>query len=84
MADLCGEQYEMKVPGIVYSLLVALGAWAVEYFTTGAGNVVPWAPILLATIPVVLKLFTVMTETTESNQRELMRQPSKTQKLLFG
>ncbi len=27
----------IKVPGIVYSLLLAVAAWAVDYFTTGAG-----------------------------------------------
>lgn len=73
----------VKVPGIVYSLLLALGAWAVDYFTNGAGNSVPWAPILLATIPVVLKLFTVSTE-TESTPRDLGDRPSMMKKLLLG
>jgi len=73
----------MKVPGIVYSLLLALGAWAVDYFTNGAGNSVPWAPILLATIPVVLKLFVVSTE-TESTPRGLGEQPSKMKRLMLG
>lgn len=47
---------EIKVPGIVYSLLLAIGAWAVDYFT---GSSYSWSPILLATIPVLLKMFTV-------------------------
>ena len=51
----------MKVPGVVYSLILAIAAWAVEYFTTGGGAGLYWAPILLAVVPVVLKLITVQT-----------------------
>ena len=55
----------MSIPGVVYSLLLAVGAWAVEYFTTGAGGGVPWAPILVAAIPIIIKLFTVSQEPGE-------------------
>lgn len=54
----------MTIPGILYSLLLAIAAWAVEYFSTGAGSGVPWAPILIAAIPVLLKLFTAAGEET--------------------
>lgn len=46
----------MKLPGIIYSLLLAVAAWAVEYFTSGAGAGFPWAPVLVAAVPVLLKL----------------------------
>ena len=45
----------MTLPGALYSLLLAVGAWAVEYFSTGVGSGVPWAPILVAAVPIVLK-----------------------------
>lgn len=64
----------MKVPGIVYSLLLAVGAWAIDYFTTGDGSSIPWGPILVAAIPVIIKTFTVQTSTTAepaSNARGL-------------
>ena len=54
----------MAIPGILYSLLIAIGAWAIDYFSTGAGAGVPWAPILIAAIPVLLKLFTATGEET--------------------
>lgn len=46
----------MKIPGIIYSLLLAVAAWAIDYFTTGAGAGFPWAPVLVAAVPVLLKL----------------------------
>jgi len=46
----------MKLPGIIYSLLLAIAAWAVDYFTSGAGAGFPWAPVLVAAVPVLLKL----------------------------
>lgn len=52
----------MRIPGVLYSLLLAVGAWAVEYFTTGSGGDIPWSPILVAAIPVILKSFSVMAE----------------------
>lgn len=51
---------EMKIPGIVYSLLLAIVAWAGTYFATGgAGGNYLWAPILLAALPIVLKTVAV-------------------------
>lgn len=52
----------MKIPGIVYSLLLAVGAWAIDYFTQGNGAGIPWAPILVAAVPIILKTFTVQAE----------------------
>lgn len=53
----------MKVPGIIYSLLLAVGAWAVDYFSgSGAGSGFPWAPVLVAAVPVVLKFFTAISD----------------------
>lgn len=46
----------MKLPGIIYSLLLAVAAWAIDYFTTGAGAGFPWAPVLVAAVPILLKL----------------------------
>lgn len=46
----------MKLPGIIYSLILAVAAWAVDYFTSGAGAGFPWAPVLVAAVPVLLKL----------------------------
>jgi len=53
---------KIELPGIVYSLLLAVGAWAVDYFTTGDGSGIPWAPILVAAVPIILKSFSVSAE----------------------
>jgi hypothetical protein len=78
----------IKVPGVLYSLLLAVGAWAIDYFSNGAGVDVPWAPILIATIPVILKMFTVQAPATVEPQAmargEVVEQPSKMKKFLFG
>lgn len=49
----------MIVPGIVYSILLAIGAAVVEYLTTGPGVGLPIGPIIIAAVPIILKLFTV-------------------------
>lgn len=49
----------IELPGIVYSLLLAVGAWAIDYFSTGDGSGIPWAPIMVAAVPILLKSFTV-------------------------
>ena len=61
----------MSVPGILYSLLLAIGAWAIDYFSgSGAGAGFPWSPILIAAIPVILKFFTTSSvETPEAASR---------------
>ena len=86
----------MKIPGVLYSLILAIAAWAVDYFSNGAGAGVPWAPILIATIPVLLKLITVQSEPTQPNPTQpstqarglgdaaTPAQPSKVQRVLLG
>ncbi len=84
----------MKVPGIIYSLLLALGAWAIEYFTQGPGSSMSYAPILIAVVPVILKIFTVQSEPTNPTQPSAQArgfgdvvtpaQPSKVQRFLLG
>lgn len=88
---------KIDLPGIVYSLLLAVGAWAVEYFTTGPGTGVPWAPIMVAAVPILLKSFTVTAGNTEKTAdtastrglgpygETVVAQPrTKIQKLLLG
>lgn len=81
----------MKIPGVVYSLILAVAAWAIDYFSNGAGSGVPWAPILIATIPVLLKLVTVQTPPPVEPQAqargatgEPVAPPSKMQRFLLG
>jgi hypothetical protein len=76
----------MKVPGVFYSLLAAVGVWAVDYFTTGAGSGIPWAPILVAAIPILLKAITVNVppEQTPATARGADEGKSKTTKFLLG
>lgn len=83
----------MRIPGVVYSLILAVAAWAIDYFTNGAGAGVPWAPILIATIPVLLKLITVQGEPEPTQPAAQARgldgqpaaaQPSKMQRFLLG
>ena len=83
----------MKVPGILYSLILAIGAWAATYFATGgAGGDYVWAPLLLAGVPIVLKMFTVATDPEPSTEPTATArggaisqpQPGKVQRLLLG
>lgn len=83
----------MKVPGILYSLILAIGAWATTYFATGgAGGDFIWAPLLLAAVPIVVKFFTVATEpesepvegTARSMGGSVVAGESKTRRLLLG
>lgn len=77
----------MKIPGVLYSLLLAVAAWAIDYFSNGAGAGVPWAPILIATIPVLLKMITVQTEPSapQAAARGMGdAQPSKMKRFLLG
>jgi hypothetical protein len=48
-----------KLPGAIYSLLVAIAAWLVDYLTTGDGAGIPWAPIVIATVPIALQYLRV-------------------------
>ena len=78
----------ITVPGIIYSLLLAFGAWAIDYFgVSGAGSAFAWAPILLAAIPIALKLFTVATtrgSTLASRGAAVGTAPSKWHRILWG
>lgn len=78
----------MKVPGVLYSLLLAVGAWAVDYFATGGGSGLPWAAIALAVIPAVLKMFTVNAPPEVTPQADfggpLPQADSKMKRLLLG
>jgi hypothetical protein len=76
----------MKIPGVLYSLLVAIAAWAIDYLTNGQGAGIPWAPIAIAAIPVILKIFEVQgePEPTAMSRSGVSVQPSKTRRLLLG
>jgi hypothetical protein len=83
----------MKVPGILYSIVLALAAWALDYFgSSGAGGDFIWAPLLLAAVPIVVKFFTVATEpepepvegTARSMGGPVVAGESKTRRLLLG
>ena len=47
-----------KIPGFIYSLALAILAWAFEYLTQNGGGI-PWAPIAIAVIPMIVKAITV-------------------------
>ena len=82
----------MKIPGAAYSLLLAVAAWLIEYFSTGPGSGIPWAPILLAAVPILLKLITVQAppEPTEptgpatARGFETLPPASKTRRFFLG
>lgn len=79
---------KVTVPGVIYSLLLAVGAWALDYLSVGAGSGIPVAPILIAAIPIVLKMFTATTEPTPpAAQARAMGAPEKPgywQRVLLG
>lgn len=75
----------MTVPGALYSLLIAVGAWAVDYLTTGGGAGIPWAPLQSQWVPVILKMFTVQSAEPAAMSRSAVgEQPSKMRKFLLG
>lgn len=79
----------VKVPGIIYSLILALGAWVVEYFSTGGiGAGFPWAPVLIAAVPVALKFFTAATTEAppeaQARGMESAQSRSYTSKVMWG
>jgi hypothetical protein len=77
----------MRIPGIIYSLLLAVAAWAIEYFTQGPGSSMSYAPILIAVIPVLLKMITVHMEPTQPQAAARGMgdaQPSKIERFLLG
>ncbi len=81
---------EVKVPGIVYSLILAVATWATTYFATGnPGGEYVWAPILLATIPTLLKFIVVAASPSEPAAAsrgfgDAPAQRSRISKLLLG
>lgn len=58
----------MKIPGAVYSCLIAVGGfaagWIVDYFTSGDGSASLIAPVIVAAVPIILKMFTALGEET--------------------
>lgn len=80
----------MAIPGILYSILAALAAWAIEYFATGnAGGDYLMAPIIIAVVPILLKMFTVGTSDDGPTAAaraigEAPAQRSKMKKILWG
>ena len=77
----------MTIPGAAYSLLLAIGAWCVDYFTSGDGSASLIAPVIVAAVPILLKLFTATTEETpEATSRgvEPAQKRSYISKVLLG
>lgn len=77
----------MTVPGALYSLLLAVGAWCVDYFTSGDGSASLIAPVIVAAVPIILKMFTATTEETpEATARgvEPVQRRSYAKRVLLG
>lgn len=81
----------MRVPGVIYSLLLAAAAWAITYFSVGgAGGAYLFAPLAIAAVPIILKLFTVQTPPAPTAPASVARgfaplpEPSKTRRFLLG
>ncbi len=81
----------MKIPGAVYSCLIAVGmftaGWIVDYFTSGDGSASLIAPVIVAAVPIVLKMFTATgEETPEATSRgvEPAQRRSYISKVLLG
>ena len=77
----------MKIPGAAYSLLLAVGAWCVDYFTSGDGSASLIAPVIVAAVPIILKMFTATTEETpEATARGLepVQKRSYAKRVLLG
>ena len=81
----------MKIPGAVYSCLIAVGmftaGWIVDYFTSGDGSASTVAPVIVAAVPIILKMFTALgEETPEMTSRgvEPVQRRSYASKVLWG
>lgn len=84
----------MKIPGLLYSILLAAAAALIEYFTQGPGSSMSYAPIIIAVVPVLLKLVAVNTSEPEPTQPSAQARgfgdavtpakPSKVQRFLLG
>lgn len=53
---------EIKVPGVIYSMLLAGAAYLIDYFTSGDGSASLIAPVIVAAVPIILKMFTATGE----------------------
>jgi len=81
----------MKIPGAVYSCLIAVGmftaGWIVDYFTSGDGSASIIAPVIVAAVPIILKMFTATGEETPemaSRGVESVQRRSYVSKVLWG
>lgn len=77
----------MTIPGALYSLLLAVGAWCVDYFTSGDGSASIIAPVIVAAVPIILKMFTATGEETPemaSRGVESVQRRSYVSKVLWG
>ena len=77
----------IAVPGAIYSALIALSVWCADYFTSGDGSASIIAPLIVAAVPILLKLVTV--QSTEPPAEPMARgmsatPPSKVNRFLLG
>ena len=75
---------ELKVPGLIYSLLTAIGVFFVEYFTSGDGSASLIAPLIVAAVPIILKAITVQTGPAELTRGMGGPATSKMRKWVLG
>lgn len=85
----------IRIPGFVYSLALAVLAWGLEYLTQNGGGI-PWAPIAIGLIPMLIKAIEVQVapkpEPTNPPSAQARgfgdvvtpAQPSKVQRFLLG
>lgn len=79
----------MVIPGALYSLLLAVGVWAVDYFTSGGGSTNIIAPIIVAAVPILIQAIMVNIppdKSTSGHARSLSSEPtkSKAEKFFLG
>jgi len=74
----------MTQPGAIYTVIAAIGVGLIDYFTTGGGANWYWAPVALATIPLVTKYIEVNFTSPTELSRGTVRPPSKTRRWLLG
>lgn len=80
---------QIRVPGIIYTLVTAGIAYGVQYFTSGDGSLLLYAPIALAVFGVLLKLVTVSTPEPAQPQADfgggpLPQRDSKLKRFVLG
>jgi hypothetical protein len=77
----------VKIPGTLYSLLLAIATWVAEYFGAGGEGESYWlAPVIIAGVGVLLKTVTVylVNSTEEPMARGFTPQPTKPKRWLLG